>query len=616
MAYVGKVSIRDTSHMENAIDYITREEKALPLTEYKNKLQSQMAHIQDVNQNEGERATYINCNCINTFKEFENMRRVFNQDKGVISHHYYQSFQKDDDVNPENAHTIGVELAKKMFPDYQVIIATHIDRQHLHNHIIVNSCNIITGQKWYSNKKSLSDIRSESDKLCLQNGLGTINKKSKYKTIDKTTYQLGVQGKSWKIQLIKDLDNAVEKCRSKEEFINFLKDNGYDIRYKDVHITITKIGQKKGIRVNTLAKQFGEKYTKENLEKLMGYYIKYEPDKILETYSFKKRKNQIEDKSNWTYYERRIFQQRKYYNSTINKIYRNKNTSNIIRQVNSIAYSKSLIEAILKFFIFLTSINNISKRKKYRQYKKKSVSKNNHNFYTVGNINYNKLINVAGDNFTIRTSLVNLLKLANQPIFYSAKVNRATGIVDITVKAKDKLFLAKLLEIENLQQTLESQNETLSNKVMYDNLKLSAELSGEKLQYLVVNREQLDILKSNFLPIAYFENTSTSYNIAFEKKSKKVIQKLLYSNKAKTETEVQKNMRIYNELKSKAAQMSEKLCFRKISKHDLDLLIEKKIKLAYFKTDTDQHYNIAFAKEDEPRICSSIYHQDDSKKIK
>ena len=114
--------------MENAIDYITREEKALSLIEYKDKLKSQMIHIQDVNQNDCERATYINCNSINTFKEFENMRRAFNQDKGVIAHHYYQSFQKDDDINPEHAHKIGVELAKKMFPDYQVVIATHIDR--------------------------------------------------------------------------------------------------------------------------------------------------------------------------------------------------------------------------------------------------------------------------------------------------------------------------------------------------------------------------------------------------------------------------------------------------------------------------------------------------------
>ena len=219
MAYVGQVSIRDSSHMENAIDYITREEKALSLTDYKEKLKSHMMHIQSININDGERATYINCNSLNAFKEFENMRRAFDQDKGVIAHHYYQSFQKDDDVNPDQAHKIGVELAKKMFPDYQVVVATHIDRQHLHNHIIVNSCNIVAGQKWYSNKKTLSDIRAESDKLCLQNGLGIINKKTKYKTIDKTTYQLGVQGKSWKVQLVKDLDNAVLKCKSKEEFI-------------------------------------------------------------------------------------------------------------------------------------------------------------------------------------------------------------------------------------------------------------------------------------------------------------------------------------------------------------------------------------------------------------
>ncbi len=617
MAYIGQVSIRDVSHMEHAIKYISKEEKALSLKVFKNALEKTLTHLNTVNINHGERATYINCGSFNTYKEFELLRQVYHQDKGVIAHHYFQSFQKDDDITPEHAHEIGVQLVKKMFPDFQVMVTTHTDKEHLHNHIIVNSCNLNTGQKWHSNKQSLNQIRNESDKLCKANGLGVINHKSKYKPIDDTTYQLGVKGKSWKVQLVHDLDDAVTKCKSKEEFIIFFKEKGYYIRYKDVHITFTKIGQKKGIRADTLARQFGDKYKKDNLEKLMGYY-EVSSEEIIKQFSFKKEKNNLNvsyGKSNWEYYEQSVFRKRKYYCSSVNKIYRNKKTDYIIRQINSFAYSKSLIEAILKFFIFLTSRSNTSKRKKYKQYKKKSVTKNNLNFYTVGNINYNKLINVAGDNFTIRTSLVNLLKLADQPIFYSAKVNRDIGIVDITIKAKDKLFLAKLLEIENLQTTLESQNESLSNKVMYDNLKLSAELSGEKLQYLVVNKEQLDILKANFLPVAYFEN-NTSYNIAFEKRSKKVIQKLLYSNESKTETEVQKNMRIYNELKSKAAQMSEKLCFRKISKYDLDMIKDNKIKIAYFKTDSDQYYNIAFAKVDESKICSLIYHQDDSKKIK
>ena len=270
MAYIGKVSIRDNSHMENAIGYISREEKALSIKEFKEALSERLNHLQEVNADFGERMTCINCSANNTYKDFENMRKAFGQDKGVIAHHYYQSFSKDDNLSPELAHQIGTELAKRIFPDFQVVVSTHTDREHIHNHIIVNSCNMLTGQKWYSNKKSLSDIRRESDKLCLQYGLNVIDKNSKYKGIDRTTYQLGIKGRSWKINLVKDLSDAVECCRSKEEFIQFLNKRDYSIRYKDVHITITKNGEKKGIRVDTLAKQFGEKFTKGNTAQLQN----------------------------------------------------------------------------------------------------------------------------------------------------------------------------------------------------------------------------------------------------------------------------------------------------------------------------------------------------------
>ena len=616
MAYVGQVSIRDSSHMENAIDYITREEKALSLTDYKEKLKSHMMHIQSININDGERATYINCNSLNAFKEFENMRRAFDQDKGVIAHHYYQSFQKDDDVNPDQAHKIGVELAKKMFPDYQVVVATHIDRQHLHNHIIVNSCNIVAGQKWYSNKKTLSDIRAESDKLCLQNGLGIINKKNKYKTIDKTTYQLGVQGKSWKVQLVKDLDNAVLKCKSKEEFIIFLKERDYNVNYKDVHITITKIGEKKGIRVNTLSKQFGDKYTKENLEKIMGYYVSPDLEKIFEAYSFKKKKSQTEYKSNWEYYERRTFRQRNYHKSNMNRIVCDRNVEKVLRNVNSITYSRSVLEMLLKIFVLMTMKRRNEYKhgyKKYRTVRKFNKSCINH-YNQFGNIDHKKLTGCAGENFTIKVTMVELMKLVNQPVFYSAVVNRNDASVEVTVKNKDKLFLAKLLGLEELKKELEAQDKVISNKNTYSALKKEAEASGVKLQYLIITEEQLNILKNNYISFAFF-NKEDKYNIAFMPDKLKIIKKLISSEKS--ETEAQKNMRIYNNLKTDAAKRSEKLAYRaKLSDEQIQKLKKSNIKFAYFNNSSDSTFNIAFDKKNESEIQNIIYMKGEKKQSK
>ena len=378
MAYIGKVSIRDNSHMENAIGYISREEKALSIKEFKEALSERLNHLQEVNADFGERMTCINCSANNTYKDFENMRKAFGQDKGVIAHHYYQSFSKDDDLSPELAHQIGTELAKRIFPDFQVVVSTHTDREHIHNHIIVNSCNMLTGQKWYSNKKSLSDIRRESDKLCLQYGLNVIDKNSKYKGIDRTTYQLGIKGRSWKINLVKDLSDAVECCRSKEEFIQFLNKRDYSIRYKDVHITITKNGEKKGIRVDTLAKQFGEKFTKVNLEKKMGYYIP-KPE-ISESKAYQKRnKTKSKEKSNWEHFEQWTFKQKNYYPSVNGNIKRYSRTDYLIKSAQrSVFYSRNTFDFIIRAFLLILAGKNK---------KRKAVS-----YHKVGTLPINKSV--------------------------------------------------------------------------------------------------------------------------------------------------------------------------------------------------------------------------------
>lgn len=198
------------------------------------------------------------------------MRLAFNQNKGIISHHFIQSFAPNDNVTPETVHRFGVEYAKLCFPNYQVVVSTHVDKEHLHNHIIVNSCNMITGRKYYDNKETMKNNRAISDKLCRRYGVSVISSKSEFKPIDQTTMQLALKHKSWKIQLLSDLDEAKESCKSKSEFISFLKNKNYEIRYEK-HITVRKIGEKKAIRVDTLAKQFGSQYTKAELEKAMGY---------------------------------------------------------------------------------------------------------------------------------------------------------------------------------------------------------------------------------------------------------------------------------------------------------------------------------------------------------
>ena len=106
----------------------------------------------------------------------------------------------------------------------------------------------------------------------------TIKKQSGLRGIDQTTQKLAEKGESWKVALCRVLDDAVRLCNTKQEFIAYMKRKGFEItRYTDRHITFQRIGEKKKIRANTLAEQFGTAYTKESLERKMGFYIPPEP---------------------------------------------------------------------------------------------------------------------------------------------------------------------------------------------------------------------------------------------------------------------------------------------------------------------------------------------------
>lgn len=609
MAYIGKASIKSNVHMENAIGYIAKEEKAMPLNDMKKYLSERLAHVGQVNTASGERATFINCNAQNTYKEFENMRKAFNQDKGVIAHHYYQSFQKDDKVTPEQAHQIGVELAKKMFPNFQVAIATHIDREHIHNHIIVNSCNIITGQKWYSNKRTLSDIRKESDSLCLANGLGVITKNNKYQGLDRTTYQLGLKGKSWKINLVHDLDVAVERCKSKEDFISFLRGKDYSVRYTDSHITITKNGEKKGIRVDTLARQFGDKYKKASLEKNMGYYTA--PSQ--ETVRPKQEKVVFHSsgKSYWEHYEQHLFKERHYLPSKQNNVVRDYEAERLISYAErQLMYSRNIFEFIIKALVLLSLKAQRRKKNVYPVRYKRVQQLPVKPYITYGNISYRELRETSGDTYTIKVSMEKLLHLVNQPILYSAKINRDnSNSVTITVKEKDKDFLAELLKLKGMSQQLSEQSERINNKNTYRELKEAAAQSGTKVQYLIINEEQKKILQDNFIHCAFFDKDDR-INVAFLPDKAELIKKLIYPKQEKkvTETPQQKNARIYAQLKRTAALNGEKLRFKaKLTKQQLEALSKTDVTFAYFVNNDDKSlYNIAYDKSNESKVKDTL----------
>lgn len=469
--------------------------------------------------------------------------------------------------------------------------------------------------KWYSNKSSLAAIRKESDKLCLQNSLGVITKDSKYKSIDRTTYQLGLKGKSWKISLVRDLEKAIECCHSKDEFISFMNKRGYSVRYKDIHITITKNGEKKGIRVDTLAEQFGEKFKKENIERKMGYYSPPLTE-IVKKYHTKPKAKTIPTKSNWEQFEQSQFRQNNYLPSTPTNIVRD---NNAVRFANiagkSLFHSRSIVDFILRSMIILISLRRRKlKQQKYVRYKKVQILpiRRSSDYITFGNIKYQELISTAGENYSVKVSLNKLLLIANQPVLYSARIDRRNSMVTITVKKKDKDFLVDLINLSDKSKQLDEQSDKLANSQIYHELKETAEQKGKKLRYLIVTPEQAQILRDNFIQFAYFEKED-KLNIAFLPEKADLIKKLIYPEQQnKTETVQQHNSRIYAQLKKNAAINGEKLKYRtRLTKEQLSELNKSNIVFAYFPNSDDKSlYNIAFDPKDDEKIKSTLTNKD------
>lgn len=267
MAYVKHEAIHSSDHLRNAFKYDGKVEK---VTLYEDShLQNLFSYASSDKKTRTQLMTFIGCNKNTAYDDFEMAKLIHHKTDKIVAHQYFQSF-KPGEGTPELIHKIGIEFAEKIAPLYQVAIYTHVDKPYLHNHIIINSVNLTTGYKFIDNKQALEHIRSVSDDLCRKYGLSIINRDYTMKPLDRDTYKAALKGKSWKVELSNVLDNALLVCQSKKEFSNYLINSGFNVRYYPDNITVQKEGELKGIRVDTLALQFGEQYKKESIEKKLN----------------------------------------------------------------------------------------------------------------------------------------------------------------------------------------------------------------------------------------------------------------------------------------------------------------------------------------------------------
>ncbi len=163
-----------------------------------------------------------------------------------------QSFSPDDNISPETAHEIGLKFAE-YFGNYQMVIATHTDRKHIHNHIVFNSVNFENGKKFHQSRDEMIQVKEYSNKICEEYGITLTEAKA-------TRYNMP----KWKRKLKSKLDYAMKHSSSKEEFIYLLERLGVTVNWQEnrKYITFTTDDKHK-CRDNKL---FDERFLKENLE--------------------------------------------------------------------------------------------------------------------------------------------------------------------------------------------------------------------------------------------------------------------------------------------------------------------------------------------------------------
>lgn len=207
----------------------------------------------------------VNCVAESVFNEMMNTKIQHRKTDGRMYYHLFQSFYPDETITPETVHGIALKFAQEQFKGYEVLVATHIDRERIHSHFIVNSVSAETVLKYHPDKNEIQRLRDYSDKLCREYGLSVVAPKpQKVKQMSEREYRSADKGQSWKLQFAIAIDETMKYATSKEHFISLMENEGYEVKWTAERKSITYTtpnGMK--CRDNKLHE---EKYLKENME--------------------------------------------------------------------------------------------------------------------------------------------------------------------------------------------------------------------------------------------------------------------------------------------------------------------------------------------------------------
>ena len=200
--------------------------------------------------------------------EFQMLLDQAYQKGNNLAHHLIQAFEPGE-TTPEQAHEIGKQLADEVLQGkYSYVLTTHIDKGHVHNHLIFCAVDMVNHRKYNSNRQSYAYIRRTSDRLCQENGLSVVKPgKAKGKTYAEWDAQK--KGKSWKAKLKIAIDAAIPQAKDFDSFLRLMEAQGYEVK-QGKFISFRAPGQERFTRCKTL----GEDYTEERItQRIKGIAI-------------------------------------------------------------------------------------------------------------------------------------------------------------------------------------------------------------------------------------------------------------------------------------------------------------------------------------------------------
>lgn len=252
-----------TKRLDHVINYTTNAEKTIN-SDYGKEIYKELHNVIEYSEADFkiENQYYVsslNCSVESAYEEMLITKKQYNKTGGILGFHSFQSF-KENEVTPEQAHTIGVRLAEEMWGDrFEVIVSTHLNTKHIHNHFVINSVSFKDGKRYYDKRETYARLRQLSDSLCEEYGLSVLEEKScKNSGINYANYYKNyVYRNNYYTTTKEDIDRAIAQAYSYKDFECLMKAMDYELIYRGTRLSVRREPYKKNIRIE---RSFGYDY--------------------------------------------------------------------------------------------------------------------------------------------------------------------------------------------------------------------------------------------------------------------------------------------------------------------------------------------------------------------